>query len=1078
MKSEDGDYVELRCKSAFSFLTGAAQPEQLVQRAAELGHRALALGDSGGMYAQPRFHKAALQAGLRPIVSAEVQIEGRPLLLLCEEAAGYRNLCRLLTRDKLRSRAQGDAAAPLSFADLEAHAPGLIALTGGADGLVGAALDRGDADGARAALDRLTGIFGPQNLAVELQVHLEEQEDRRNAALFELARSFRLPLVATNDVRCASVDQLLLCDVLTCVREGVSLDGAGTRILPSGERHLKTPQAMRELFCDLPEAIHNTAAIAARCKFTLAELGYRFPDFPLPAGDSQEQFLRAIVEDAAPSRFRPYTAQARAQLDRELTLIAKLGMTGYFLIVWDIIQFCKSRGILVQGRGSAANSAVCFSLGITACDPLKMDLLFERFLSEERGEWPDIDLDLPSGSRREEVIQYLYRKYGQSGCAMTANVITYRARSAVRDVGRVLGIDPGALDRLSAQMSRFHDPAETEGETEAEEDERSELARQFEAAGLDAADPRVVRFASLWTQIQDLPRHLGQHSGGIIIAAGRLDEVVPLQPASMPGRVVIQWDKEDVADLGIVKIDLLGLGMMAALEEAVRLVPKHDGMPFDMAALPEDDPGVYDLLRRADTVGVFQVESRAQMATLPRVQPRRFYDLVVQMGLIRPGPIVGKMVHPYLRRRTGQEPVSYPHPSLEPILKRTLGIPLFQEQVMRVAMVSAGFSGGQAEQLRRAMGSRRSEAKMQAMVTQLREGMAQSGIAPAAAAEIEQAIRSFAQYGFPESHAISFAMISYASAYLKVHHPAVFYTTLLNAWPMGFYHPATLVKDAQRHGVRVRPVDVTSSDWVCTIEKTREEGPRTYTDRSERGTRAIRLGMRFVRGLRRDSALALLRARDELPFRSLADVKRRCPQLSATELQTLAEIGAFALLEGNPSRRDALWQVSELSASRGDLLDGVHEPGASPLADMSLAERIQADYRGTSITVGPHPMALVREALSLCGVQTSRQIAAAPAGRLVHTAGVVIVRQRPATAKGFFFLTLEDEHGLLNLIVAPPEFATFRSLLVGAGALAVEGALQRQNQSVSIKVTRVRAVSDLLRGMPQTALQTPVHDFH
>ncbi len=1086
-------YVELRCKSAFSFLTGTALPEDLVTRAAELGHTALALTDSGGLYGTPRFAKAAQQAGVRPICGAEVSVDGHPLLLLCESAAGYRNLSRLLTREKMRPRATGPDAEPLTLAGLEAYAPGLIALTGGGEGQLGAALDRQDPEAAARTLDELRGVFGPRNLAVELQVHLDEQEDRRNAALLALASTYQVPLVLTNDVRMTAPDKLLLCDVLTCVREGVTLAAAGTHLLRNAERHLKSPSEMAALLPELPAAVAYSAELAARCRFTLADLGYKFPDFPLPPGDSQHDFLRAITFDAAPARFRPYTDRARAQLDRELLLIAKLGLSGYFLIVWDIIQFCKSRGILVQGRGSAANSAVCFALSITACDPLKMDLLFERFLSEERGEWPDIDLDLPSGSRREEVIQYLYRKYGAHGCALTAVVISYRGRSAVRDIGKVLGLDTEVLDKLSAQLSHYAEPP-TEGEAPPADDqaesEAPPLSRQLARAGLDPDDERVAQLAQVFGEIQDLPRHIGQHPGGMIIAAGRLDEVVPLQPATMAGRVVIQWDKEDCAELGIVKIDLLGLGMMAALEEAVRLVPQHDGVPFDIAALPENDPVVYRQLQQADTVGVFQVESRAQMAILPRVQPSRFYDLVVQVGLIRPGPIIGKMVHPYLRRRCGQESVTYPHPSLRPILERTLGIPLFQEQIMRVAMVAAGFSGGQAEQLRRAMDSKRSQTRMQALVSELRAGMVKNCIDAAAQEQIVAAITSFAQYGFPESHAISFAIIAYASAYLKGHHPVVFYTTLLNAWPMGFYHPATLVKDAQRHGVRVRPVDINASDWRCTIEPGDGQRPAPAGGAAQslaihaspvgrRPNNTLRIGLRFVRGLSQSSGQALVQARAGGPFRSIGELQRRCPELSAAELTTLAEIGAFASLGEKPTRRDALWQVSELVASRGGLLNETVDP-RSPLPAMSLAERIQADYQGTSITVGPHPMALCREALRAQGVATARELTAVPDGRLVRAAGLIIVRQRPATARGFFFMTLEDESGLLNLIVAPPVFEQYRAVLLGAAGLLVEGQLQRQHDSVSIKGLQFRDLAEGLRGSAVAGepIAAPARNFH
>ena len=1059
--SDSPDYVELRCHSAFSFLRGASMPEELVRRGQALGYRTLALTDRAGLYGAPRFFKAAA-AGIRPIVGAEVTVAGHPLLLLCAEPLGYRNLCRLLTREKLGKQPEG-----VEFADLDAHSSGLIALGGGSEGLLGSAIDRGDSRTAREVLDRLVGIFGlgeKGRLFIELQLHFDQQEDRRNIALLGLAREFGLPLCATNDVYCAAPEQALLADVLACVRHGVTLSGAGTRLEKNGERYLKAPGAMRALFRDLPAALASTVAIAERCQFTLRDLNYRFPDFPLPPGaQSQDELLRELVLRAAPQRFSPYTDRAQAQIERELGLISRLGLTGYFLVVWDIIEFCRQRGILVQGRGSAANSAVCYALAITACDPLKMDLLFERFLSEERGEWPDIDLDLPSGAAREAVIQYLYKKYGPHGCAMTGSVITYRERSAARDLGKVLELPQDAVDQLCGALHRYeYEPsaaadspaqgAQTQTQPQHEAPPAAkDIGELVRAAGLDVRELRVQQFLKLWPQLQDLPRHFAQHPGGMIVAAGRLDETVPLEPAAMPGRVVMQWDKDDTADLGLIKIDLLGLGMLSALAEARKLVPRHEGVPFELHALPPDDPAVYRLIGDGDTVGIFQIESRAQMAILPRTRPQRFYDLVVQVGLIRPGPILGNMVHPYLRRRAGKEPVRYPHPSLQPILERTLGVPLFQEQIMRVAMVAGGFTGGQADQLRRAMDGKRGEEKMNALLAQLRAGMAKNGITGATADEIVHAIASFAAYGFPESHAISFAYLTYASAYLKAHHPSAFYASLLNAWPMGFYHPSTLVKDAQRHNVRVRAIDVNASDWSCTLEAV--EGATATTPRP------VRLGLRYVRGLQRAAGEALVRARSERLFTDIGDVRRRCPELSSGDMQTLAAIGAFAALDARPSRRNALWQVSAMP-ERGGLLAGtVATGGPAPLADMELGERIAADYQGTSLTVGPHPMALGRAQLAAAGVLSSRELSGQPAGRRVAVAGLCIVRQRPPTARGFCFLTLEDEHGLLNIIVPPDTFTAYRSVIDGTRGLVVEGLVQRQEGALSIKADKLRALS-------------------
>ena len=736
-------------------------------------------------------------------------------------------------------RAKGEGA--LAIEEFDGFTTGLIALAGRP------VLDA-HRYGVGGLLDRLVGLFGRANIYVELQRHLLRDEESDLVSLAGLARAFRVPVVATNGVRFAAADDRALFDVLTCVHHKTTLDAAGRRLTRNAERYLKSPEVMAQLFADRPDALAGSAALAERLEYTMADLGYRFPAYPVPDGETEMSFLRHITDAGARDRYRPYHDRARAQIARELDLIEKLDLAGYFLIVWDIVNYCRQHDILVQGRGSAANSAVCYSLGITAVDPIKMDLLFERFLSEERGEWPDIDLDLPSGDRREQVIQHVYEKYGRLGAAMTANVITYRSRSAAREVGKALSLNEDEIDRLAKVMNNFEftDPNET-------------LGRNLEAAGLSFDMPRMRTFAELWMRIQDLPRHLGQHSGGMVICQGELDAVVPLEPASMPGRVVIQWDKDDCADMGIVKVDLLGLGMMAVLQDAIELVnstgrgdaetrsnsdqqnsapPRLRGSSpvFDLAHIPPDDPLVYDLLQKADTVGVFQVESRAQMATLPRLKPTCFYDLVVEVAIIRPGPIVGDMVHPYLNRRAGKEPIVPLHPSLEPVLARTLGVPLFQEQLLRMAMVAAGFTGGQAEELRRAMGFKRSEKRMRQIEVQLREGMAKNGITGETAERIINSITSFALYGFPESHAASFALLAYASAYLKVHYPAAFYTALLNNQPMGFYHPASLVKDAQRRGVRFHPIDVQQSDWLCRVE---DDG-------------AIRIGFMYVTGLRKD----------------------------------------------------------------------------------------------------------------------------------------------------------------------------------------------------------------------------------
>ena len=668
--------------------------------------------------------------------------------------------------------------------------------------------------------DWLVNVFGKGNVYAELQRHFNREEEARNQGVIAVARRLNLPLLATNGVCHASPTQREVTDVFTCIRNHVRLETAGRLLAINSETHLKSAGTMNQLFSDLPESIHNTVELSSRLEFTLEDLGYEFPKYPVPSGETMTSFLRKRTEEGARLRYTgsngaPKYEQARPQLERELALIEKLKLEGYFLIVWDVVEFCRQQGILIQGRGSAANSAVCYSLGITAVDPIGMELLFERFLSEERGEWPDIDLDLPSGDQRERAIQYVYERYGKLGAAMTANVITYRGRSAAREVGKALGFDDQTLSRLSGLVHTWE-----------WKDPKDSTERQFRDAGLDLRNPRIKKFFQLYGMVQDLPRHLGQHSGGMVICQGQLDSVVPLEPAAMPGRVVVQWDKEDCADLGLIKVDLLGLGMMAALEDSIQLIRDVYEEDVDLAHLPPDDPVVYRALQKADTIGLFQVESRAQMSCLPRLRPQKFYDIVVQVAIIRPGPIVGNMVHPYLKRRQGREPVVYPHPLLEPVLKRTLGVPLFQEQLLKMAMICADFSGGEAEELRRAFGFKRSEARMKEVEVKLRRGMDRNGIPRKAQDEIVQAITSFALYGFPESHAASFALIAYASAYLKCHYLAAFTAAILNNQPMGFYQPFTLVKDAQRHGLKVRPVDVTRSDWLCTIEKDWELGKR------------------------------------------------------------------------------------------------------------------------------------------------------------------------------------------------------------------------------------------------------------
>ena len=891
---------------------------------------------------------------------------------------------------------------------------------------------------------------------VELQRHREREEEWRNQAAIRIARSLNLPVIATNGVRYAKAYDREVLDLFTAIRNHVELDRAGRLLALNSQRHLRPAREMTALFRDVRGAIENTVELSSRLQFKLHELGYEFPRYPVPDGETMDSFLRKRVADGVVARYGTdgeLARRAQKQVEHELALIAKLGFAGYFLIVWDIVRYCKRNGILIQGRGSAANSAVCYALEITAVDPVGMELLFERFLSENRGEWPDIDLDLPSEEMREKAIQYVYQRYGELGAAMTANVITYRGKSAAREVGKALGFDEDALGRLSSLVSQW----EWRGKTDT-------MAHSFQHAGFDVRHPRIAKYLELCMRIQDLPRHLGQHSGGMVICQGQLNCVVPLERASMPGRTVVQWDKEDCADLGIIKVDLLGLGMMAVLKDCLELIPRHYGDAVDLAHLPEDDE-VYETLRRADTVGMFQIESRAQMASLPRNRPEKFYDLVVQVAIIRPGPIVGKMMHPYMRRRQKKEEVTYPHPSLEPVLKRTLGVPLFQEQLLRIAMTVANFSGAEAEELRRAVGMRRSWERMKNLEGKLRAGMTANGIDEKVQAEIVQNISSFALYGFPESHAASFALIAYASAYFKVKYLAAFTCAILNNQPMGFYMPAVLVKDAQRHGLRVKPIDVQVSEWECTIEQESE------------ATRSLRLGLRYAKGLRKQSGEALVesRLRDGL-FQSTEELALRVPELNRKELTLLAKIGALNRLGGIAHRRDALWEVERAGRPEGPFLKQKSEwlqegSDAQPLRQMKTDERLAADYGGTGLTVGKHPMHYRRAELNRQGVLSAQQLRTRSDGEYVRTAGCVIARQRPGTAKGFIFLSMEDETGIANVIVTPDVYERQRLTVTRSKFLLVEGPLQNQDDVVHVKATRLTPLSD-------RALEMRSHDFH
>jgi error-prone DNA polymerase len=1064
-------YTELHARSAFSFLEGASLPEELATVCAEHGMPAMALLDRDGVYGAPRFYLAAKKIPIRAHIGAEVTSTGGwryPLLVASRQ--GYQNLCRLITKMKLRApKGKGSISIP----EVAERTDGLICLTGGAEGPLAHALAQGGIENGITCVRQLCDLFGRKNVYMELQRHLCREEESRNQAAVGIARELGLPLLATNGVFHALPRRRETLDVFTCIRHHKTLANAGRLLALNSERHLKSPAKMKRLFSDLPEAIANTQELSSRLQFSLDDLGYKFPIYPVPNGESQIHFLRERSREGLISRYGPGNERARLQIERELTVIEKLDLAGYFLIVWDIVRFCQQQNILVQGRGSAANSAVCYALGITAVDPVGMDLLFERFLSEERGEWPDIDLDLPSGEQRERAIQYVYERYGKLGAAMTANVITYRGRSAAREIGKALSFDIETINRLTKLVGAWE-----------YRDANDTLAHQFRDAGFDLGHPQIRKFFDLCLEVQDLPRHLGQHSGGLVVCQGQLDSVVPLEPATMPGRVVVQWDKDDCAAMGIVKVDLLGLGMMAVLEDSLQIIKEQYAEKIDLGRLPANDRTVYKALQKADTVGMFQIESRAQMSCLPRLLPECFYDIVVQVAIIRPGPIVGQMVNPYLKRRQGREPVDYLHPSLEPVLARTLGVPLFQEQLLRMAMIAAGFTGGEAEELRRAFGFKRSEVRMKAVEQKLRIGMDRNGIKPEVQDKIVRSITSFALYGFPESHAASFALIAYASAYLKCHYLPAFTAAILNNQPMGFYQPITLLKDAQRHGLKVRPIDVTRSDWLCTLEKNGQEF-------------ALRLGMRSVHGLRADIAHAIVNERARGPFLSIDDLKLRVPAIQKSELATLAKIGALNFIHAPSSfhRRDALWQVERVARPAGPLLETLeqgkelatehsqqrgaleHEnnnaPASvlSPLEIMTPEERLVADFNGTGMTVGRHPMGYHRQRLKRQGVRSASELHGLPNGIHVLISGAVIARQRPGTARGFVFLSLEDETGISNAIITPQIYEKYHLLIVHQPFLLIEGQLQNQENVISVK-------AEIVRPLSVTRAETTSHDFH
>jgi error-prone DNA polymerase len=1037
-------YAELRCKSNFSFLTGASHAEELVLRARELGYAALAITDLNTLAGIVRAHVAARTAGLKLLIGAEITPEDAPpVLLYAPDKRAYGRLSSLITRGR---RAAPKGQCRLTLADVADHADGLLAAV---VPTCGTALTR------KREIQKYRDLF-PDRCYLAAALHHGPNDALALARLARLARDTRLPLVATNDVHYHDPARRPLQDVLTAIRHGVTVAQLGDRRFPNAERHLKSPAAMAHLFAAEPAAIANGLELAGRCTFSLDELRYQYPEELCPPGLTPAQHLTRLTWDGARNRYPAGVPEKVTRLiEHELTLIAELRYEAFFLTVWDLVEFARARGILCQGRGSAANSAVCYCLGITAVDPDRSDLLFERFVSRERNEPPDIDVDFEH-ERREEVLQYVYEKYGRDRAGIAAEVICYRPRSAVRDVSKALGMSSSLPPTPTADRPRGHacNPASPQPWTWEE---------------MDLMNTTGGQLARLANEILGFPRHLSQHVGGFVITQGPLAELVPIENAAMPGRTVIQWDKDDLDALGLLKVDCLALGMLTCIRKSFDLIARHHGVPLTLADVPAEDSAVYDLMCEADTVGVFQIESRAQMSMLPRLRPRCFYDLVIEVAIVRPGPIQGNMVHPYLRRRSGDEPVTYPDPAIEEVLHKTLGVPLFQEQVMRLAMVAAGFTPGEADQLRRAMAAWKRPGEIERFRNRIREGFLARGLPEEFATRLFEQIRGFADYGFPESHAASFALLAYISAWLKCHYPAAFAAALLNSQPMGFYAPAQIVGDLCRHGVTVRPVDLNLSDWDCTLEDclAATRGGARGMPRAPLRVAAkrmdLRLGFRLIRGFAHAAALALHEARAAAPFRSVQDVARRAG-LSRPLLARLAAADAFGSL--GLDRRTALWHVLRA----GDdlpLFEGLDDEEDCPsLPVLELGEQVVADYDTVGLSLKAHPMSFLRTALAAAAIRTAADLARARDKTIVKVAGLVIMRQQPSTAKGTVFVTLEDETGSINLIVWKRTWTRYRVVAAAAVALLVEGTLQRGPGGVThVVANRMEDLSRFLRAL-------------
>ena len=1007
------EYIELHCHSNFSLLDGASHPEDLVARAGEFGMPAIALTDHDGLYGAIRFYKAAKSSGIKPIIGVELTLDGnRHITLLAKDSAGYSNLCRLITKAQL----DHSKGAPLTeISSLASHSGGIICLSGCRKGEVQSLILANKTEQAEAAAMWYRDIFG-QDFFIELQNNLCPGDERLCQRLIQLAERLGIKCVATNNVHYACRDGHRLQEILVCIKNGVTLDRSGAVRRPNSEFYLKSAQEMSSLFSRYPEVLRNSLHIAEQCNVDLNFSSYRFPEFTVPDGETTDSYLAGLCQRKAKERYGELSERVTRQITYELDLIRKMELSGYFLIVWDIMDYAKRNGIPAQGRGSAANSVVAYVLGITRVDPIRYNLFFGRFINEEMSSIPDIDIDV-SSNHREKLIQYVYQKYGEERAAMVCTYVTFRPRNAIREVGKVLGMPAGILDRMSKAVSCYSAQDIGEDLTSLE---------QFRPYLTSAPWEHFIR---LCKEIADFPRHLSIHVGGMIISSCPLVDIVPLERATMLGRVVCQWDKDGVEDAGLVKVDILGLRMLSLIDDVVGLVRKRHKPDFDLERIPMDDSKVYDMICNADTLGVFQVESRAQMQTLPRTKPRSIEDLTVEVAIIRPGPLQGNMVHPYINRRQGKEKVTYMHPKLKPILEETLGVILFQEQVLKCAIAVAGFSPGEADSLRRAMSRKRSRQAMEQLKQRFLDGARRNGVGEALAIRIFDTLKGFAEYGFCKSHAAGFALLAYQSAWLKCYYHAEFYAALLNNQPMGFYTPAVIVGDARRHGVQILSVHINRSCGDCVLEEDK-----------------VRLGFRYVKDMGAAAIADLEEGRARAPYSSLDDLYHRI-MLSHEAMQSLIMVGAMDSF--GRSKRQLVWDLGLLNKKGRERLPMVYPSTEVPLPDMTCMEELATEYSIQGLSTGRHPMEIIRKEIPASVLKTA-EAAALPAGTGVKVAGYIVCHQVPATAKGFVFLTLEDEDGLLNIVIKPDIYEKYRYVERTEPLMLIEGQVQKRDGVINI----------------------------